>query len=720
MTEKTAEKTAETLRTLVDRCRDQLEGDLCELVAELGLALIEGARVLVASSRDDARRHACINLQFELRNHWAKAAPALKEALARRRKPAPKAGQSNYGDAGNLQIVTDDETSIQLAMRSVVDRVNAACSEESGSLERRVSYLVLRGAMAQGDASFRVSSLCDCLQSACAEVVADAGQRIVLMQLMGEHMASELPQLFRATNEILYEADILPRLKRSYQGTVPVDPNTLAAESTKMAGKLEMLVKARTQARGATKVADGAAASQAFFLSLKSLQKDAVKASSNALTNVVKIARDSEGARHVGVQESVTLDIVAELFDLIFGDKSVAEGIKELVARLQTPVLKVAMLNQRFFADRSHPARLFLDSISGIAIRWGKVVNANDPFYRKLSELVDRIQHTYDGDVAVFEAANTELAEFLVEREEIEAEENRILAEAVRAREEEMHQQRAAQLRAQRTADQLLAPLITHGIPTEIGHFLLTYWRDVLQGRVYASGAESQAVSGTLQAAADLLWTVTPKHKPEDRQRQAAALPSLLKRLNAGFEEIGTSANERSAFMDILVDLQLAALRADAKVASKAGAKDGAKDGAKEPPKELPKPPVISGGPTLQVSHSTASGVRVQDISLPGGDSAGEDGTPDSANLRRVRQLVRGDWVDFTTAGQDRRERLTWINPSRTLLLFSNSASACAISITPEALAVRLKNQTASLVKADSPIFERALHGAVQSLENAG
>ncbi|MBN8474556.1 DUF1631 family protein [Sulfuritalea sp.] len=699
------EKIAETLRTLVDRCRDQVEGDLCELVAELGPALIEGARVLVASSRDDARRHACINLQFELRNHWAKAAPALKEALARRRKPAPRAGQ-NYGDVENLQIVTDDETSMQLAMRGVVDRVNSACSEESSSLERRVSYLVLRGAMAQGDGSFRVSSLCDCLQSACAEVVADVGQRIVLMQLMGEHMASELPQLFRAINEILYEADILPRLKRSYQGTTPVDPNTIAAESTKMAGKLEMLVKARTQARGATKTTDAAAASQAFFLSLKSLQKDAVKASNNALTNVVKLARDSEGARHVGVQESVTLDIVAELFDLIFGDKSVAEGIKTLVARLQTPVLKVAMLNQRFFADRSHPARLFLDSISGIAIRWGKVVDANDPFYRKLSELVDRIQHTYDGDVAVFEAANAELSNFLAEREEIEAEESRVLAEAVRAREEDLRLQRAAQLRAQRTADQLLAPLITHGIPTGIAHFLLTYWRDVLQGRVYASGAESAAVTSTLQVVTDLLWTVTPKHKPEDRQRQAAALPALLKRLNAGFEEIGTSANERSAFMDMLVELQLAALRADLRGAGKAAE-----------PKEAPDAPVISSGPTLQVSHSTASGVRVQDISLPGGEGTSAESTPDSANLRRVRQLVRGDWVDFMTAGQSRRERLTWINPSRTLLLFSNSASACAISITPEALAVRLRNLTASLVKPDSPIFERALHGAVQSLE---
>ncbi|MBL8479659.1 MAG: DUF1631 family protein, partial [Sterolibacteriaceae bacterium] len=101
----------------------------------------------------------------------------------------------------------------------------------------------------------------------------------------------------------------------------------------------------------------------------------------------------------------------------------------------------------------------------------------------------------------------------------------------------------------------------------------------------------------------------------------------------------------------------------------------------------------------------------------PGGEGTSAESTPDSANLRRVRQLVRGDWVDFMTAGQSRRERLTWINPSRTLLLFSNSASACAISITPEALAVRLRNLTASLVKPDSPIFERALHGAVQSLE---
>ncbi|MCE9577732.1 MAG: DUF1631 domain-containing protein, partial [Deltaproteobacteria bacterium] len=93
------------------------------------------------------------------------------------------------------------------------------------------------------------------------------------------------------------------------------------------------------------------------------------------------------------------------------------------------------------------------------------------------------------------------------------------------------------------------------------------------------------------------------------------------------------------------------------------------------------------------------------------------ESTPDRADLRRVRQLVRGDWIDFITAGQSRRERRTWITNSRTLFLFSNSASACAISITADALAVRLRNKTASMVMPDRPMFERAIHGAIHSLD---
>ncbi|MCM2290194.1 MAG: DUF1631 domain-containing protein, partial [Sulfuritalea sp.] len=398
------------------------------------------------------------------------------------------------------------------------------------------------------------------------------------------------------------------------------------------------------------------------------------------------------------------------LFDQIFNDPTIANGMKGLVARLQTTVLKAAMSNQRFFSDRSHPARRFLDSLSSIAVRWGKVVNADDPFFVKLLELVNKVQATYNGDLGVFDAANAELDAFLAQREEIEEQQDRELAAAVHAREEEIRLTRAAQKRAQRAANQCIERLLGPTVTREIEEFLRSYWRDVVQGRIWQFGENGAPTEDALQTAVALIWTVMPKHDPGEQKRHAARLPGLLKKLNAGFDEIGAAPDERKTFMDKLIDLQLAALRAE-----KQPPAAKAKSASTPTPEE--KPHVRRTAPTLQVSHATKTGVRVQDISLPSSDELDVTSRPDRADLRRVRQLVRGDWVDFITAGQSRRERLTWINPSRTMFLFTNSAADCAISITPEALAVRLKNQTVRLVAPDRPMFERAIHGAIHTLD---
>lgn len=694
-----------TIRKLVDDCRQRLSGELCDLLEELGPKLIEEALVLSRDVRDAKKRGIGLGLSQALRERWHELPPRLKDALARNAAQAARVGLGSLDLAG-LHVLSDDEQAAQLAMREVTERVGTACGDETGPLERRIAHLVLKNALPRGDHSFRVDSVCTCVETACTQVVPDAAQRTALLQLLGAHLASELPQIYRAINEAMVDAEILPKLRRSYSDDAPVDPGTAAAESARMMSRIEQMAKKRTAAAGAEPARDSGAASQAIFSSLKLMEKPAEPSGTMVagFTNVVRLARDSEAAREVRPMEAVTLDIVAELFDIIFGDKQVSDGIKWLASGLQGAVLKVAMQNQQFFSDRTHPARRFLDSIASIAIRWGAVVDAKDPFYRKLSELVDRIQRNYDGDVGIFDAANGELSNFLAEREKIEAEENRVLAEAIKAREEEMRRQREAQIRAQRVADQALAPLRKQDMPISLEQFLFSYWRDVLQGRIHASGAESAPAVEALVVAADLVASVAPKHTAEDKQRQVAALPALLKKINAGLDELGVSASERAAFMDALIELQLAALKADKRAAPKAAA-------------PVAPAPAARAAPTLQVSHATDRGVRVQDISLPGDAALDPLHAPDREHLRHVRQLVRGDWVEFIGAGQTRRERLTWINPSRTLFLFSNSASECAISITPEALAVRLKNQTARLVKRDTRFFERALHGAVQSVD---
>ncbi len=697
----------EELRKLVGECRKLLENDLCDLIEELGPTMLDEASALAGASQDEARRSTCLQLHTDLRNNWIKLAPVFRDALARRAGPV-KPGESlrqDNRDLASLQILGDDELAAQISMREVVERVDAACSEETYALDRRISLLVLRNVLPHGYNPFRVESVCECLEAACTVVFPETERRALLVHLIGGHLASELPQLYRAINETLIDADILPRLKRSYRDAPTTSAGAAAADAAQMMGTLERLAKARMSKGGTGAVPGGDAGGREFLKSLHTFQQAPAAASAGAHTNVVRLARDSEAARHVAPVEAVSMDIVSALFDLIFSDENVSDGIKVLVSRLQMPVLKVAMLNQQFFADRGHPARRFLNSISGIAIRWGKFVDSNDPFYRKLSELVDRIQNTYDVDAGVFDAAIAELGDFIVERDEVEAEASRALAEAVRAREEEIRTQREGQALAQQAADQSLAPLLTPTVPMAIENFLRSYWRDVLQNRIFSTGSDGAPFAEALQIASELIWSVAPKTEAEDRRRQADSLPALLKGLNAGLDETGISAEERRGFMDTLVELCLSALRGQTRVERKAETKVDT------------RPPAIGPGPTLQVSHATATGVRVQDISLPGDADKGGGNTPDRSHLRRVRQLVRGDWVDFLTAGQTRRERLTWINPSQTLILFSNHAAECAISITPEALALRLQNQTVRLVKRDTPMFERALHGAVQSID---
>jgi hypothetical protein len=699
------EKDAATLSRLVASCREQLENDLVELVEELGPALVQDVAARTYPAREPERRIAAATLKQALSTHWGKVTPALKTALAARAtKPARPGIESE--DLGNLQLLSDAEESIQIASNEALDRLTTASRDETNPLERRISYLILRSAMQPGDTSFKLATLWPCLQGAFCEITGDTAARILLLKLAGEHLDTELPRLYRVVNEALIEAEILPRLKRSYRDTAPVDAHEVAAESAKVASTLDRLIKARTK-EDASAPAKPATDNRELFDSLKTMQIAPPKAAAGSHANIVRMARDSGAARDVRPQEAVTLDIVAELFDLLFGDPSVAEGIKALVSRLQSTVLKAAMLNQRFFADRGHPARRFLDSISTVAIRWGKVVNADDPFYRKLSELVDKVQANYDGDMGVFDAANAELDEFLAEREKIEEQQDRELADAVHAREEEIRLTRAAQMRAQRAANQCIERVLGPQVPREIEEFLRSYWRDVVQGRISRAGEDGAPTTDALRTAVALILAVTPKYDPSERKRHAAALPGLLKNLNAGFDEIGTSPTERKSFMDLLADLQFSALRAEPQKRADPAAKPAAEE----------KPRPVAAAPTLQVSHATNSGVKVQDISLSESQDLGAENTPDRADLRRVRQLVRGDWVDFLTAGQSRRERLTWINTSRTLFLFSNSAAACAISITPEALAVRLRNRTASIVMSDRPMFERAIHGAIRSLD---
>src|SRR5690606_5883111 len=62
------------------------------------------------------------------------------------------------------------------------------------------------------------------------------------------------------------------------------------------------------------------------------------------------------------------INLVSMLFEFILNDNQLPASMKALIARLQIPMLKVAILDKSFFGKEGHPARRLLNEIATAAI----------------------------------------------------------------------------------------------------------------------------------------------------------------------------------------------------------------------------------------------------------------------------------------------------------------------------------------------------------------
>src|SRR5665213_2594668 len=109
------------------------------------------------------------------------------------------------------------------------------------------------------------------------------------------------------------------------------------------------------------------------------------------LHNVLRDLQESPLGHRANQLESMTIEMVAMLFDFIFETRDLPDGIKALLARLQIPVLKAAMLDGAFFARKAHPARLLVNELAHAGLGWSPVSGQEDPLYRKMEAIVHRV-----------------------------------------------------------------------------------------------------------------------------------------------------------------------------------------------------------------------------------------------------------------------------------------------------------------------------------------
>lgn len=168
--------------------------------------------------------------------------------------------------------------------------------------------------------------------------------------------------------------------------------------------------------------------------------------------------------KQVNTLDERSIDFVGMMFDAITQDANIAVVIKNLLLRLQIPVIKVAMSDDRLFQNKKHPARETLDLITEA----GKGVNEEaDRLFSELENVVDAILEEYDIDIESFEKAADELRQLIDAEQratqEYEAREQRAI---VFSNAREVIVDEVKHITTQKRIPQNVMPLITKNWPS--------------------------------------------------------------------------------------------------------------------------------------------------------------------------------------------------------------------------------------------------------------
>ncbi len=397
----------------------------------------------------------------------------------------------------------------------------------------------------------------------------------------------------------------------------------------------------------------------------------------------------------------MTIEMVAMLFDFIFETKDLPDGIKALLARLQIPVLKAAMLDGAFFAKKSHPSRLLVNELAQAGLGWAPAMGPDDPLYRKIDAIVHRILDGFSDDLSVFDQQREELEKFLAEEEQA-AEQN------IQSSAEEINQKDRQQIASVVAKAEIERRIEGSPVPNFLASFLRQRWQGALEHVYLASGEESESWGSGVTTLEDLVWSVQPKRSPEDRRHLVALLPSLLKRLSSGMQHRGWASEDREAFMSNLVEAHAAAVKPS--LSEKASPTAAVAEAARAQA-EIAK---AAGDQQMAAKAEALADAMAQAEPEP---VEAEREVIDDDYLEIARSLERGMWIEFEAEdGQLAFAKLAWVSPLRGTYLFTNRQGQKALSMTADELAERFRADRARVVEAE-PLIDRAFTSMISQIE---
>lgn len=478
--------------------------------------------------------------------------------------------------------------------------------------------------------------LCEFFLQAGRNLGVEIKVKLILLKLFERYVLADTEQLYAEANQLLVATGVLPELKpaparRAIERAAASisseerDEPAPADESVQevFAALQELLLHVRGSV--APTLEPSAAAqpiSTRDLLRLLSHLQQYVPALAaqddfdlrNQLEQLLtRVSVRSGKSRIVDGADEDVINLIAMVFDCILEDRNLPDSLKALIARLQIPMLKVAVLDKSFFSRSSHPARRLLNEIADAAMGWGDCNGeARDSLYLRIEQVVQRLLSDFVDDPAIFSEL---LADFLAFTSD-ERRRSELLEQRLRDAEEGRAKTELARQRVEQALNQALLGKV---LPPSVVTFVRDAWSKVLLLTCLKHGDHCAEWQADVQTMEQLIWSVQRHDEADAGLRLLALVPGLLKSLRDGLSSAAFDPFATSEFFSELEALHVRALDPAA---------------GQEP-----------ADPATLVEVS-------QHITLRSADESSGSLNPtglahDDAGLRQVEQLRLGSWVAF-------------------------------------------------------------------------
>jgi len=399
--------------------------------------------------------------------------------------------------------------------------------------------------------------------------------------------------------------------------------------------------------------------------------------------------------------EKAIIELVALMFQAILQEDRIPTGVRVWFARLQMPVLRIALAEPDFFSKLNHPARQLIDHMGSCVLGFDASGISSAALELEIKRVVQVIEQYPDTGERVYQKVYEEFKAFLKQHLTEKPATQKVVGVAQQLEQKET-------LTIQYTIE-LRDQLKDMPVRDEIREFLYKVWAEAMAVSAVRQGAQHEETLLLKKTATDLIWAASAKPNRTDRARVIANLPELLQCLRTGMTLMAVNRSAQDAHIKIISDTLADAFMsktqaiADEQITALADRLAHLEDYISDDDVE-----------ELPLDSQTIEdllGIDASELDVV----TGAGSTDSVAMLEWVRELALGAWFTLDHNGHVNQVQYVWRSPLGHLHLFASTVGRSYLFQSGR-LATYLQ-QGLIVPQEDEPLTTRATREALGKIE---